>query len=185
MPRITPASRAAWRKWLAKHHATATEVTLVFYRKGTKPTIAYADAVEEALCFGWIDGVKHKVDDIRYSHRFSPRRPGSNWSALNKARAAKLIAAGKMTLAGGSVIEAAKASGAWANPARAVTPSRMPAELARALATSPKAKRAYAALARGYQRQYQRWVHDAKQAETRVRRARQAVAKLLEARKVP
>src|SRR5262249_59309001 len=70
--------RAAWTAWLEQHHASAPEVFLVFYRKAAgKPSIGYAEAVEEALCFGWIDGIKHKLDDRRYSYRFTPRLPGS------------------------------------------------------------------------------------------------------------
>src|SRR5262245_42356291 len=108
--RVAPRDRAAWRAWLAAHHATIPEVILVFHRKGTSPsvTLTYAEAVEEAICFGWIDGVKQKLDDRRYTHRFTPRRAASKWSALNRRRAAAMIAAGRVQPAGQAAIEAAK-----------------------------------------------------------------------------
>ena len=98
--------RAAWTAWLEAHHATAAEVFLVFYRKAVgKPTIGYDEAVEEALCFGWIDGIKHKLDDERYTYRFTPRRPGSVWSDSNKARVTRLAAAGKLRPPGQAAID--------------------------------------------------------------------------------
>ena len=78
---FTPRSRSAWRNWLRKHHADVAELWVVFYKKGTgQPTISYNDAVEEALCFGWIDGIRKRVDDARYMHRFTPRKLNSVWS---------------------------------------------------------------------------------------------------------
>jgi uncharacterized protein YdeI (YjbR/CyaY-like superfamily) len=169
--------RAAWTAWLEDHHATAPEVFLVFHRKATgKPTISYAEAVEEALCFGWIDGVKHKLDDERYTYRFTPRRPGSKWSAINKQRVAALRAAGKLRPAGLAAIEAARSSGAW--DAERVVVSGMPAELAAALRAAPRAKAAFDKLPAGQRRLLQQWVHDAKQAETRERRAAKAASLL-------
>ena len=93
--------RQEWRAWLHDHHAHAKEIWLVYYRKATgKPRVAYNDAVEEALCFGWIDGQQKGIDEERFAQRFSPRKPGSNWSESNKARLRHLIAQGKMTPAG-------------------------------------------------------------------------------------
>jgi uncharacterized protein YdeI (YjbR/CyaY-like superfamily) len=94
-------SRAEWREWLAQNHATARDIWLVFHRPaGGAPNVSYLEAVEEALCFGWIDGITKKLDAERTAQRFSPRRPNSNWSELNKERARRLIAAGLMTEAG-------------------------------------------------------------------------------------
>ena len=88
--RVTPTSRRAWRAWLESHHETAAEVWLVFHKRGAgKPTLSYGDAVEEAICFGWIDGVRRSLDGERYMHRFSPRRPDSRWSAANRDRAGR------------------------------------------------------------------------------------------------
>jgi uncharacterized protein YdeI (YjbR/CyaY-like superfamily) len=171
--------RAAWTRWLEDHHATEPEVFLVFYRKAAgKPTIAYAEAVEEALCFGWIDGIKHKLDDERYTLRFTPRRPGSTWSAINKERIAALRAAGKLRPAGRAAIEAARSSGLWDKPARTPVPDRMPPELRAALRGTPGAQAAFERLPPGHRRQWLRWVHEAKQAETRVRRATKAASLL-------
>lgn len=90
-----------FRKWLLKNHKNKKEIWLIQYKKATKkPSINYVDAVEEALCFGWIDGLEKSMDAERYALRFSPRRPKSNWTETNKERARKLIAAGKMTEAG-------------------------------------------------------------------------------------
>jgi len=95
------AERAEWRQWLAEHGATASEIWLLLYRPTLKkPGLTYLQAVEEALCFGWIDGIAKKADAERTAQRFSPRRPKSNWTELNKERARRLIAAGLMTEAG-------------------------------------------------------------------------------------
>lgn len=93
--------RAAWRQWLADNHATRREIWLVSFKPATgKPRLAYLDAVEEALCFGWIDGIAKSLDAERTAQRFTPRRPGSHWTELNKERARRLIARGLMTEAG-------------------------------------------------------------------------------------
>ncbi|MGL4647955.1 MAG: YdeI/OmpD-associated family protein [Caldilineaceae bacterium] len=93
--------REAWRQWLQEHHASETEIWLVSYTtRSGKPRIPYLDSVEEALCFGWIDGIAKKLDDERTAQRFTPRRARSNWTELNKERVRRLIAAGKMTPAG-------------------------------------------------------------------------------------
>lgn len=90
-----------FRKWLLKNHRTKKEIWLVQYKKATKkPSINYVEAVEEALCFGWIDGLEKSMDAERYALRFSPRRPKSNWTNTNKERARKMIAEGRMTPAG-------------------------------------------------------------------------------------
>ena len=93
--------RDEWRKWLETNHTTATEIWLIYYKKATgKPTIPYAHAVEEALCFGWIDGIQKSFDTESSAQRFTPRKPKSNWSALNKERVRRLLEVGKMTEAG-------------------------------------------------------------------------------------
>jgi uncharacterized protein YdeI (YjbR/CyaY-like superfamily) len=90
-----------FRQWLVKNHKDKKEIWLIQYKKATrKPSIKYVDAVEEALCFGWIDGLEKSMDTERYALRFSPRRPKSNWTNTNKDRARRLIAEGRMTLAG-------------------------------------------------------------------------------------
>jgi len=94
-------NRSTWRAWLRKNHKTAKEIWLIYYKKATgKPTIPYDHAVEEALCYGWIDGIEKRIDTERYAQRFTPRRPGSNLAASNVARVKKLKRKGKMTRAG-------------------------------------------------------------------------------------
>lgn len=115
LERVYPRTRAAWRRWLTAHHTQKESVWLVLDKKGSgRQKMTYADAVEEALCFGWIDGVIHAIDADCYKILLAPRRPKSVWSALNKSRIKKVIAAGLMTPAGQAKINAAKKDGSWA-----------------------------------------------------------------------
>jgi uncharacterized protein YdeI (YjbR/CyaY-like superfamily) len=176
MARFHAKDRAAWTAWLEANHASTSEVFLVFHRKSTGiANVTYDEAVEEALCFGWIDGIKHKLDDERYTYRFTPRRDGSAWSEINKQRITRLDAAGKIRSAGQRAIDRARDSGAWDKPARAVMPDAMPPELVAGFAKNRKARTAYDKQAPGLQKSWQRWIHQAKQATTRERRARQAI----------
>lgn len=100
-------TRDEFRQWLVKNHKDKKEIWLIQYKKATKkPSIKYVDAVEEALCFGWIDGLEKSMDAERYALRFSPRRPKSNWTNTNKERARRLIAEGRMTPAGRATLPA-------------------------------------------------------------------------------
>ena len=93
--------RADWRAWLERHHKSESEVWLIYYKKQTGlPRIPYDDAVEEALCFGWIDSIVKRIDDEKFAQRFTPRKAKSNWSELNRERVKKLIKEGRMTEAG-------------------------------------------------------------------------------------
>ena len=100
-------TRAAdWRAWLQAHHEEEAEVYVGFYKRSTgRPSLTWSEAVDEALCFGWIDGVRRGVDDERYTNRFTPRKPTSNWSAVNVEKVRRLEAAGKMTAAGRAAFE--------------------------------------------------------------------------------
>lgn len=102
IPKTLHASnRDAWRAWLDRHHETEQEIWLVFYKKHTgKPGVSYEDAVEEALCFGWIDSIVRRIDDERYAQKFGPRKANSKWSESNKRRVRKMMEEGKMTAAG-------------------------------------------------------------------------------------
>jgi uncharacterized protein YdeI (YjbR/CyaY-like superfamily) len=143
-------SRADWTAWLEKHHASAQEVFLVFYRKEcNRACITYDEAVEEALCFGWIDGVKHKLDDQRYTYRFTPRRPRSKWSDSNKARVARLAAAGKLRAAGLAAIELAKQTGAWNQLAAQPTTEELEEALRAIASTISKCEKVEPKLRRG------------------------------------
>ena len=101
-PLLTFAARRAWRAWLERHHASARVAWLVYFKQhtGGRPSIPYEDSVEEALCFGWIDGTIRRLDEERYARRFTPRLPGSRWSVSNRRRAFKMIQEGMMTPAG-------------------------------------------------------------------------------------
>jgi uncharacterized protein YdeI (YjbR/CyaY-like superfamily) len=104
--------REDWRAWLAAHHATAQEIWLVIHKKHAgKAGLTYVEALEEALCFGWIDGILKRIDDEKHTIRFSPRRKNSIWSEQNKKRIRKLIQEGRMTEAGLAKIKEAKANG--------------------------------------------------------------------------
>jgi uncharacterized protein YdeI (YjbR/CyaY-like superfamily) len=106
---VHPKTRAVWRRWLQAHHTQTEAVWLITFKKATgKPRVEYAEAVEEALCFGWIDSTARVLDEARSMQRFSPRRPGSGWSRINRGRVEQLIAAGQMAPAGLAKVEAAK-----------------------------------------------------------------------------
>lgn len=182
--RVTPKSRQAWRTWLQKNHGVKAEVWLVFYKRGTgEPTLTYNDAVEEALCFGWIDGVKRSVDEQRYMHRFSPRRPGSKWSALNVERAERMIAAEKMTAAGLALVDEARRTGNWGASAPDVELS-MPPELAQRLRRNKKAAAFFESLAPSYQRQFIGWINVAKRPETKRKRLEESIRLLARGEKL-
>lgn len=130
----------AWRAWLERHHAGHPGVWLVLHKKGGHTTaLTYADALDEALCFGWIDGTVGRRDDESYRQRFTPRRPGSRWSARNVEHVARLTEAGRMQPAGVAAVEAAKAQGRWETAYRGQASSQTPADLAEALAANPAA----------------------------------------------
>ena len=184
--RFTPRSRKAWRSWLEAHHAERAEVWVVFYKRHTgKPTLSYNDAVEEAVCFGWIDGVKRSLDDQRYMHRFSPRQPNSKWSATNRKRAERMIKAGLMAPPGLKMIRRAKRAGTWeTQPVTATIDVTVPPELAARLRRNTKAARFFESLAPSYRRQFTGWINSAKREETRRRRVDEAVALLEQGEKL-
>ncbi len=111
---VRPVSRAAWRTWLEDNHERASRVWLVLFKKASgKATIGYDDAVEEGLCFGWVDSLVRRLDDESYMQLFTPRKAKSPWAASNKERVERLLAAGLMAPAGLRTIEAAKRNGTW------------------------------------------------------------------------
>ncbi len=177
-PHVHPKDRSAWRAWLAKNHQTASPVWVVLNKKASgKMKMTYADAVEEALCFGWIDALKHPIDEHTYKQSFSPRKATSVWSALNKTRVAALIKSGLMTKAGLVCIEVAKKNGKWTalNDTDAML---MPPDLASALAKNSKAKAFFDALSPSPKKNYLYWINSAKRDETRAVRIKEAVALL-------
>jgi uncharacterized protein YdeI (YjbR/CyaY-like superfamily) len=175
--------RAAWRAWLAEHHATSTGVWLIYYKKGSgKPSISYDDAVEEALCFGWIDSLVHALDAERYMQVYTPRKPKSVWSKLNKARVQKMIEQGLMTPAGLAKIEAAQRNGSW-DSLDAIENLEPPADLLEALAANPPAAANFAGFSASARKLIARWVDSAKRPATRQARIETVVQSARENRK--
>lgn len=163
-------SRKAWRAWLQKNHEKSSGIWLIYYKKETgKPRVAYADAVEEALCFGWIDSTQRKLDDERFIQRFTPRKPKSVWSALNKSRIKKLIAAGLMTPAGLEKIAIAKKNGAWTSIDH-VENLEVPPDLQKALNRNKTALAGFNKSSRTLRKQLLLSVSSARLPETRARR---------------
>jgi uncharacterized protein YdeI (YjbR/CyaY-like superfamily) len=169
-PQIQPADRAEWRAWLEANAATARGVHVVSWRSRTgRPRLEYEDAIQEALCFGWVDSSGGVIDDERARLYFAPRRPGSVWAASNKARVEQLRAAGLMTPAGEAVIERAKADGSW-TVLDSSERLEMPADLAATLAANPGAEANFAAFPPSARKMAFAWIATAKRPETRERR---------------
>ena len=174
--RVQPASRQAWRTWLKKHHATSPGVWLVFAKKHTAiPSLTYDDAVEEALCFGWIDSLRKPLDDRLYQQLFTPRKVRSRWSGLNKTRVARLIEQGLMTRAGMAVVDLARRSGTWDALSHVDTLSE-PEELRSALDKNTKARANWEALTPGRRKQFLYWLSNARRQDTRTARVKEIVA---------
>ena len=162
---------ADWRRWLAKHHASADELWVGFHKRGSgKPSITWPESVDEALCFGWIDGVRKSLGAESYVIRFTPRRPGSIWSVVNVRRVGELTKARRMRPAGLRAFEkrTAKKTGVYSFEQRKV--AKPPAAYVRRFKENPAAWRFFSNQAPWYQRVTTFWVVNAKQEETRLRR---------------
>ena len=167
---IHPLTRGEWRAWLTEHHQRQAGIWLITYNKASgKATFGYDDAVEEALCFGWIDSKPNKLDDERAMRWFAPRKAKTGWSKVNKARIENLLAAGLMMAAGLAKIEAAKQDGSW-QALDAVEALAIPPDLATALAAYPNATQHFAAFPRSVKRAILEWITLAKQPVTRAKR---------------
>jgi uncharacterized protein YdeI (YjbR/CyaY-like superfamily) len=181
---VEVSDRAAWRQWLAERHHQRDAIWLVFHKKtsdGTSPS--YDEAVEEALCFGWIDSIVKRIDDEKFAQKFTPRRAGSNWSASNLARIKRLVKEGKMAPAG-----LAKIDGAFlrekAPPPRRKADLPVPRFMMQALKANRKAWENFQKLAPSYRRMYIGWIMHAKKQETRERRLKEAVTLLEQNKKL-
>lgn len=156
-----------WRAWLKKNHNKEKEVWLIYYKKHTdKPRIPYDDAVEEALCFGWIDTTVKRIDDERYMQKFTPRRENSIWSKLNKERAEKMTEEKRMTKAGLKKIEEAKKNGKWTEAYTSRKKLTLPSDLKNALMKNKKAWKNFNGFANSYQNIYIGWITNAKREVT-------------------
>lgn len=163
-------NREAWRSWLVERHASSPGVWLVYYKKNArKPTVRYDEAVEEALCFGWIDSRPNVLDDERYMQLFSPRKPKSPWSKLNKERVERLIQGGRMTAAGLAVIEASKKDGSW-HAYDAIEALRVPDDLRQAFAMNTTAREHFESFSKSTKKQLLWHIESAKRPETRAKR---------------
>jgi uncharacterized protein YdeI (YjbR/CyaY-like superfamily) len=163
-------SRKDWRKWLEKNHASKKTVWLIIFKKQSNvPTVSYPEAVEEALCFGWIDAKALKKDEESYYQSFSSRKPKSNWSKINKVRVAELIQKNLMTAAGLDAIKTAKRNGAW-NASEDIDNATIPEDLKRLLNKNKEAVKNFNAFPPSSQKVILAWIKNAKKPETRLKR---------------
>lgn len=170
IPVFYAANRATWREWLNKNHETETGIWLLSYRKETgTPSVKYDDAVEEALCFGWIDSAIRKVDEFSSKQLYTPRKLKSNWSALNKTRIDKLIKDGLMLPAGLAKVEWAKQNGTW-DALNEVSDAIIPPDLMVAFEQNSPALEYWEQFSKSSRKGILEWILNAKTAETRAKR---------------
>jgi uncharacterized protein YdeI (YjbR/CyaY-like superfamily) len=185
LPILAFPSREDWAAWLDEHHEDSTGIWLALAKKGaSEPGLSYADAVEVALCYGWIDGQAAKLDDRFWLQRFTPRRSRSIWSRVNRDRALALIARGEMQPAGLREVERAQADGRWEAAYEPPSTMTVPADLQVALARNPAAAQFFAALDRTNRYAVLHRIHAAKKPETRTRRIETFVAMLADGKKL-
>lgn len=175
IPSYHPKTRAEWREWLAGNHDRSNGIWLILIKKGADiPGIMYSDAVEEALCFGWIDGTLNTMDEQRYKLYLSPRKPKSVWSKINRQRIQKLTKVGLMTAAGLAKIEAAKKDGSW-NQLDVIDQLVIPEDLQKQLSVNREAKRNFEGFSTSSKKIILFWIASAKREETRQKRIEETV----------
>ena len=163
-----------WREWLDEHHASESEVWLVFHKLHTGvASIDYKDALDEALCFGWVDSLVKRLDNRRYVLKFTPRRADSRWSTRNRQRYAALKASGRLKPAG--LERAPGGRGYGPRPRRLSMPSKLPRYMQAALQKHPAAFRHFKTLALSQRRRYFAWIESAKHEATKARRLKEAI----------
>lgn len=178
------ASAGTWEAWLEEHHASSEGVWIKFAKKGTGiETVSYAEAVDAALCYGWIDGQVKRFDEEHWLQRFTPRRPRSKWSKINREKVARLIETGKMKPAGLREVERAQADGRWDAAYDSPSKATVPDDLQREFDKNPEAAAVFDSLNRSERYTILYQIQDAKRPETRVRRIEKFVAMLNERRK--
>ena len=184
LPIVPFASRGAWEAWLEEHHATSEGLWLKIAKKGSGlETVTYDQAVEIALCYGWIDGQARKLDEHYYLQRFTPRRPRSKWSKINRQRATELVERGKMKPAGLREVERAKADGRWEAAYDSPSTATVPEDLLRELEKNEKAREFFSKLDGRNRYAILYRIQDAKRPETRTQRIAEYVAMLAEQKK--
>jgi uncharacterized protein YdeI (YjbR/CyaY-like superfamily) len=175
VPFYFPSSRAGWRRWLERNHDAVDRLWLVLPKKGSGlPGVSTDEAVEEALCFGWIDSRPGKVDEARWVLQFTPRKPGSVWSKPNKERVERLLAAGLMAPAGLAAVERAKRDRSW-SALESSDALELPIDLLRALERDPAAAAGWERFAPSTRKPLLFWIADAKRPRTRADRIARAV----------
>jgi uncharacterized protein YdeI (YjbR/CyaY-like superfamily) len=163
-----------WRKWLDQHHDSESEVWLVFHKLHTGvPSIAYLDALDEALCFGWVDSLVKRLDDSRFARKFTPRKVDSRWSAINRKRYAALKASDR--LKPGGIHRPPTGRGHGQRPPRFQMPATIPRHIQAALKKHPAAWRYFEGLAPSHRRRYIGWIETARHEETKARRLKEAI----------
>jgi uncharacterized protein YdeI (YjbR/CyaY-like superfamily) len=174
-PVVDVVTRARWRRWLERFHVSSSGIWLVVYKKGAAPgRLSLTDAVEEALCFGWIDGRLNTLDDQRFKLHLSPRRPGSNWAKINKERVRWLTRMGRMAPAGLAKVRAAKQDGSWSR-LEPIDRMTVPGDLQASLRANRDALRNFRAFSDSSRRIILFWIQSAKRPETRRRRIAETV----------
>lgn len=174
MKTFSPKTVDEWREWLAEHHDSESEVWLVFHKRHTGvASIVHSDALDEALCFGWVDSLVKRLDDQRYAVKFTPRRADSRWSTANRKRYAALKASGRLKPAGINRPPTDRTYGP--RPPRYKMPSKMPAYIETALRKHPAALRHFESLSASQRRRYLGWIESAKRDETKARRLQEAI----------
>lgn len=182
--RLTFRNRAAFRDWLQKNHGRTEGLWLIFGKKNMIETLTAEEALEEALCFGWIDGLIKRVDETQYVKYFSPRRIKSNWSEKNKKTALNLIRCGRMTSAGRQAISRAKQDGSWDSRQRVIIQPEDIRQFARLIAANPRAAANFEKMSQSLKKQYTGFYLDAKQEATRQRRLDRLVGLLEQNKKL-
>ena len=163
-------NRKSWRSWLEKNHDKELGVWLIYYKKDSgKSRVSYDDAVEEALCFGWIDSIMHPIDEQKYKQKFTPRKTKSVWSALNKKRVEKLLEQKLMTPAGLKIIETGKQNGSWTKIDH-IENFEIPADLKKVFSKNKSLHKYYSQLGKFRQKQWLYRLGSAKLPETRAKR---------------
>lgn len=185
LPIVPFESSAAWEAWLAEHHASSSGLWLKIAKKASGiRTVTHAEALDGALCYGWIDGQRDRFDDEYFLQRFTPRRPRSRWSKVNVEKVARLMEAGRMKPAGLREVERAKADGRWGAAYEAQSKATVPDDLRRALDEAPEAAAFFGTLNRANRYAILYRIADAKRPETRARRIEKFVAMLAEGKKL-
>ncbi|WP_414546563.1 YdeI/OmpD-associated family protein [Nostoc sp. CCY0012] len=172
---IYASDRICWREWLSNNHLTSSGIWLIYYKiKSGKPSVKYSEAVKEALCFGWIDSKVKSLDEDRYQQIFTPRKPKSVWSKLNKQYIEELIEQGLITQSGLEKIQVAKQDGSW-NSLDAIEALIIPIDLKQALEANPSAHLNFEAFSNSLKKNILFWIESAKRPETRLKRIKQTI----------